>query len=98
MIKQIDIETLKAKQSSGQPFCFFDVRTREEWAEGRIPGAELFLDIPESRLQALDKNTDIVFQCRSGGRSQRMAEIFEQRGFTNISNLVGGILAWQKHS
>ena len=98
MIQQISVEQLKAKQISGQPFCFWDVRTREEWAEAKIPGARLFLDISPEELESLDKNTDIVFQCHSGGRSQRMAEIFKQRGFTNLSNLIGGILAWQKHS
>lgn len=98
MIQQISVEQLKAKQISGQPFCFWDVRTREEWAETKIPGAILFLDISPEELALLDKNTDIVFQCRSGGRSQRMAEIFKERGFLNLSNLIGGILAWQKHS
>ena|SRR3989338_9141412 len=98
MIQQISIEQLKAKQTSEKVFCFFDVRTREEWAEAKIPGAKLFLDIPEAEIASLDKNTEIIFHCRSGGRSQRMAEIFEQNGFTNLSNLSGGILAWQKHS
>lgn len=96
MIKQITIQELEAKQVSGKPFYFFDVRTREEWNEGKIPGARLMLDIPPNELEALDKQADIVFQCRSGGRSQRMAEIFEQRGFNNLSNLAGGILSWEK--
>jgi adenylyltransferase/sulfurtransferase len=98
MIKQITIEQLKAKQASGQPFCFLDVRSREEWEEANIPGARLFLDMSHAEIDVLDKNTDIIFQCRSGGRSQKMAEAFEQRGFTNLSNLSGGILAWQQHS
>jgi rhodanese-related sulfurtransferase len=96
MIKQITCDDLRAKQSSGSKFLLIDVRTREEWSEGNIPGAKLMLDMPEAELETLPKDTEIVFQCRSGGRSQRMAEIFESRGFTNLANLAGGILAWDK--
>lgn len=98
MIKQITVQDLKVKQASGKNFYFFDVRSREEWNEAKIPGARLYLDVPHEELDALDKNADIVFQCRSGGRSQKMAEAFEQHGFTNLFNLSGGILAWQQHS
>ncbi len=84
--------------ASGRPFHFIDVRTREEWDEAKIPGAILMLDMPAVDIENLDKDADIVFQCRSGGRSQQMAERFATRGFTNLSNLSGGILAWQKHS
>ncbi len=98
MIKQITCDDLKAKQSSGSKFLLIDVRTREEWNEGNIPGAKLMLDIPGEELETLPKDTEIVFQCRSGGRSQRMAEIFEARGFTNLANLAGGILSWSQKS
>jgi rhodanese-related sulfurtransferase len=98
MIKQISIQDLKAKQASGQVFHLFDVRSREEWNEANIPGAKLYLDLSREEIEALDKDADIVFQCRSGGRSQKMAEAFWQHGFTNLSNLTGGILAWQQHS
>jgi rhodanese-related sulfurtransferase len=32
--------------------------------------------------------------CRSGARSQKAALVLKQAGFTNVSNLAGGILAW----
>ncbi|MBL4818859.1 MAG: rhodanese-like domain-containing protein [Deltaproteobacteria bacterium] len=98
MIKQISVEELKIKQTSEKLFYLFDVRTREEWSEGNIPGARLMLDVPSEELESLDKNADIVFQCRSGARSQRMAEEFEQKGFANLANLTGGILAWEQQS
>ena len=98
MIKQITVQDLKAKQASGQNFYFFDVRSRAEWNEANIPGARLYLDVPHHEIDSLDKTVEIIFQCRSGGRSQKMAEAFEQQGFTNLSNLAGGILAWQQHS
>jgi len=32
--------------------------------------------------------------CRSGARSQKAAVILKNAGFTNVTNLTGGILAW----
>jgi adenylyltransferase/sulfurtransferase len=33
-------------------------------------------------------------QCKSGGRSQRVAEFLQQNGYPKVANLAGGILAW----
>jgi len=35
-----------------------------------------------------------VVHCRSGARSQRAALLLKNAGFTHVSNLAGGILAW----
>ena len=46
------------------------------------------------RLAEIDRNREIVVQCRSGIRSQRVAEFLAQSGYSNVRNLAGGILAW----
>ncbi len=43
---------------------------------------------------AAHKNDEVVIHCRSGARSQKAALILKEAGFTNVSNLAGGILAW----
>jgi len=50
----------------------------------------------ESRLGeiAAQKDREIVVHCRSGARSQKAALVLKNAGFTNVSNLTGGILAW----
>ena len=97
-VKSMSPQELLQKQERREPFHLFDVRTREEWNEGRIPFARLLLDVPQTELSALDKNAPIVFQCHAGGRSQRMAEQFRQKGFRNVFNLVGGIQAWSSEA
>jgi monothiol glutaredoxin len=92
--KAITVENLKAKMDAGEAFHLFDVRTREEWDAGRISGARLMLDVPASEIEALDKNATIVFQCRSGGRSRKVTEDFNHKGYRNAFNLTGGITAW----
>ena len=48
--------------------------------------------IKDTAREFADK--EIVVQCRSGARSQRIAEFLKQSGYTNVVNLAGGILAW----
>jgi sulfur-carrier protein adenylyltransferase/sulfurtransferase len=36
----------------------------------------------------------VVVHCKSGGRSQRIAEFLKQSGYGQVVNLAGGILAW----
>ena len=40
------------------------------------------------------KNSEIIVYCKAGVRSQKAALALKQAGFTNVSNLTGGILAW----
>ncbi len=46
------------------------------------------------RLAEIDRNREIVVQCSSGARSQRIAEFLAGQGYPNVKNLAGGILAW----
>lgn len=72
-----------------------DVRTPEEYAEGRIPGGK---NIPLQRLDAVDsavksKDTPLFVYCLSGARSRQAASILKSRGYTNVQN-IGGISAY----
>ncbi|HXH73234.1 MAG TPA: rhodanese-like domain-containing protein [Mariprofundaceae bacterium] len=78
------------------PFLFLDVRTPEEYAAGHIPGAKL-IPLPElpHRLNEVPKDRQVYVYCHSGKRSARAATLLGGQGFTNIENVVGGIVAWQ---
>jgi rhodanese-related sulfurtransferase len=52
-------------------------------------------DIERRASELADKkNSEVVVYCKAGVRSQKAALALKQAGFTNISNLAGGILAW----
>lgn len=97
MIKEIDVSELKEKLEKGEKFQFIDCREKEEWDESHIEGATL---LPLSQLQEKfesilpNKNTQIVFQCRSGKRSMNAAMFLLSKGYTDLINLEGGIMAW----
>ena len=50
-------------------------------------------DVP-NRLAEIDRNKEIIVHCRSGVRSQKIAEFLKQQGYPRVVNLAGGILAW----
>lgn len=75
--------------------CVIDVRTPEEYATGRVPGAQLMpLDRLQTFLGELPKQSDIHLICRSGMRSLQAASILAGAGFTRLINIEGGTLEW----
>lgn len=63
---------------------------------GHIEGAELVTLGPElfQFLEQADKKQEIVFICRSGGRSGQATELALQMGFESVANMVGGMIIW----
>jgi monothiol glutaredoxin len=93
-IRQISSAELKALIDGGTPFELVDVRTPEEREVARIERARLLDREYHDALLQLDRNTPLVFQCHHGIRSQQAAEYFRSQGFSQLSNLSGGIDAW----
>jgi rhodanese-related sulfurtransferase len=73
-------------------WMLLDVRTDEEWADGRIAGS---VHIPMDQLmQRLDEVNDrVVCVCAVGARSARVAQFLNAQGREAV-NLDGGIYAW----
>ena len=79
---------------------FVDVRLREEWDEGHLPGA---LHLPrnnlESRVEALvpDKQRLLVVYCESGSRSAFATKALHELGYERAVNLAGGFADWKRN-
>jgi rhodanese-related sulfurtransferase len=73
-------------------WTLLDVRTEDEWAEGRIPGS---VHIPmDQLLERLDEIDDpVVCVCAVGARSARVAQFLNAQGREAV-NLDGGLYAW----
>lgn len=70
-----------------------DVRTREEYAQGRIKGS---VNIPLQEIEKVcekitDKNTLLYVYCRSGVRSAKAVELLRKMGYVNGID-IGGII------
>ena len=72
-----------------------DVRNPGEVAEGAIQGA---IEIPvgqlPNRVDELDVTRPTVVYCAGGYRSSVAASLLRQRGFVDVSDLIGGYAAW----
>ncbi|MDC3958156.1 Grx4 family monothiol glutaredoxin [Polyangium jinanense] len=93
-VRQLSVKKLKEMLDAGETFELIDVRTDKERAIARIAQAKLLDQAELERLEALPKDTPIVFHCHHGGRSRSAAEAFVGRGFSKVYNLEGGIDAW----
>ena len=73
-------------------WMLLDVRTDDEWAEGRIAGS---VHIPMDQLmQRLDEVDDrVLCVCAVGARSARVAQFLNGQGYEAV-NLDGGVYAW----
>lgn len=74
-----------------------DVRRPDEYSQGHLPGAvSIEVTAPDfaRRVAALDKHAPTYLYCRSGARSANAAGLLTQAGFTNVHNLLGGVLEW----
>lgn len=74
---------------------FIDVREPFEWADGVIPNAQkISLGNLGNELSKLDKNKNYVLVCRSGSRSSKAYKQMQEAGFSNLTNLDGGMMDW----
>ncbi|MEY2811244.1 MAG: hypothetical protein RI991_239 [Bacteroidota bacterium] len=97
-MQTIQVAELNQKLQNGEKVHLVDVRESFEHDEFNIGGILLPLgDIRMGDTEKIDhlKDEEVYLYCRSGNRSGQAALILETMGFTNVTNVVGGMLAWK---
>lgn len=95
--KQLDVNASVRLLNNDETVCI-DVREDKELGGGFIQNAR---HIPmtqfSSRIGELEKfkNKPVLVYCRSGSRSGHACNMLTKNGFEDVSNLSGGILAWE---
>jgi rhodanese-related sulfurtransferase len=94
-MNEITVQDLKKMIDNKEDFQLIDVRETFEYEMSNLSG----LNIPLAGLlleaDKVSKDKPVIMQCRSGARSAAALNQLEQLGYTNLSNLKGGILAWK---
>jgi adenylyltransferase/sulfurtransferase len=93
-IPQLTVKELKQRFDAGEDVFLLDVREPYEYQIAQIGGKLIPQNDVPQRLAEIPREREIVVHCRSGARSQRIAEFLKQSGYTKVVNLAGGILAW----
>jgi molybdopterin/thiamine biosynthesis adenylyltransferase/rhodanese-related sulfurtransferase len=107
-IRETDVETVrkvveaskgKGGDGNGAGPILIDVREKDEWTEGFIPGARW---IPRGFLelriedQIPQPSSEIILYCAGGNRSALAARSLAELGYSNVKSLAGGFSAWKR--
>ena len=96
-IPQVTVHELKQRMDAGEDLLILDVREPYEYQIANIGGRLIPMNEVPRRIDEIDRDREVIVQCLSGGRSQRVAEYLKQSGYEKVSNLAGGIRAWSEH-
>lgn len=94
----ISVNELKKRIENGEELNLIDVREEYEYDADNIDGLLIPLgELPE-RVEELEhlKNEEILVHCRSGKRSETAQRFLQSRGFTNVRNVIGGMIAYRE--
>jgi rhodanese-related sulfurtransferase len=95
----VDVNGFKKLMEQHPDVMILDVRTPEEYAAGNIKGSTLInVNDPnfEAKVEKLPKDRKYLVYCRSGQRSVTACNIMAQKGFEDLTNLLGGYMAWEE--
>ncbi len=94
------------KDRPGPDTILIDIRERDEYARGHIPGAihvsrgmlefQILKTLEHIGISADAPNADLVLYCGTGGRSALAAKSLDEMGFRNVRSMDGGIVAWNE--
>src|SRR3954471_393285 len=97
-IAVISLEEIKRRLDTKTPMVLVDVREKEEYRAGFIPGA---LSVPRGFLEmqieqnVTDKNAPIVLYCAGGTRSALAAKTLQDLGYTSVESANPGFVRWK---
>jgi sulfur-carrier protein adenylyltransferase/sulfurtransferase len=97
-LPEITPTELKERLDQDQPITLLDVREPHEAQIADLPPVgQHVIPLGEfvDRIVELDPSDVIVVYCRSGARSAWAVRQLQERGFTQVFNLKGGILGWR---
>jgi adenylyltransferase/sulfurtransferase len=94
---EISAQELKRVLDTGRPITLLDVREPHEWDIARIERARLTpLSKFDSYISELKPDDEIYLYCYKGKRSMTALKKLQERGFTRLKSLAGGIDRWSQ--
>lgn len=97
-VKNVNGEEAYKLINEDKELIILDVRSKEEYDNGHIPGAKLLpVQVLSMRIDELDEYIDkpILIYCATGGRSPRAVGTLVENDFDNIYHLNRGISSWR---
>ncbi|MEM6292298.1 MAG: molybdopterin-synthase adenylyltransferase MoeB [Myxococcota bacterium] len=97
-IREVSVDETKQQAVDATGPVLLDVRERDEYEQGFIPGAQWiprgFLEIKVEDAVS-DRNQPVIVYCAGGTRSALAAKAMNDLGYTNVTSMAGGFRAWK---
>lgn len=91
-VPEVTVDELESARASGAPLI--DVREREEYVNGHVPGAVLIpLGEVVERVDEVDRAGPVYVICGTGSRSAKAVQWYRRQGIDAL-NVAGGTQAW----
>src|SRR5215813_2930292 len=99
-IREVSVQEVDSALKTQDGFVLLDVREKEEWDEGHLPGAIFlprgFLEVKVEKT-VTDKDTPIIVYCAGGVRSALAAKSLQDLGYQNVVSMAGGYGEWKNN-
>jgi rhodanese-related sulfurtransferase len=98
-ISEVSIADVKGMIDAKENVVILDVRDKQEFEEGRIPGAiNISRGMLEFKVAMIipDKNAKIIVYCGLDLRGPLATKTMNDLGYKNASNMIGGLKAWKE--
>lgn len=95
-MKEVTVQELKSKIENKEDFQLIDVREPHEFEFCNLNGELIPMGNILYELEKVSKSKPVIVHCKSGGRSGVIVNELEKRGYSNVYNLKGGILAYSR--
>lgn len=99
VVPEVTVDQVKQRiAGNGKEIHLLDVREREEYREGHLPGA---VSVPRGFLEMKieetipERDAEIIAYCQGGTRSLIAARILKDMGYSNVVSMSGGFGAWK---
>ena len=93
-MNEVTVHELKEMMDTKQDFQLIDVREEVEFDHCNIGGELIPMGEVMDHLDKISTDKKVIIHCKSGGRSGTIVQMLTAKGYTNLYNLKGGILAW----
>lgn len=95
---RLSVEDIKSKLDSGWAPFVLDVRKPHEADIVKFDFADVLIPHEEvvANLERIPKDREVLVHCKMGGRSAKAAKVLVDAGYTNVTNMEGGITGWAK--
>jgi len=99
VVPEVTVDQVKQRiAGNGKQVHLIDVREKEEYREGHLPGA---VSVPRGFLEMQieekvpDRDAEVIAYCQGGTRSLIAGKILKDMGYRNVVSMTGGFGAWK---